>query len=75
MLPGPNQSMALVDTYMQRLKPDLPYMTANEMGLFKKVTKDGGYSIFRQHGCKRCGAFIPKTKQFCSKECYDAEIG
>lgn len=62
--------MAIVDTGV-KLRPDLPYMTAAERGLFKKTQKY--MSFFRKSSCERCKAEIPKNKKFCSKTCFEGD--
>lgn len=67
--------MAIIDTYMTKLRPDLPYMTEAEAKMFKRMSDGGALSIFRQQLCKKCGAFVPKPKEYCSKQCYEDAHG
>lgn len=48
-----------------------PYLTDAERKLFIKSRESGHYSFFRTGSCKVCGAEVPKSKNFCSKACYE----
>lgn len=62
--------MALVDGYM--VKGDYkPYCTAAQLGLFNKAREAGSISFFRAANCSQCGTDVPKSKTFCSKECWE----
>jgi len=63
--------MALIDTYMIKFRPDLPYMTDAEARLFKRLADGGQLSVFKQGTCKRCSKPVPKIKSYCSKDCYE----
>lgn len=63
--------MALIDTYMIKFRPDLPYMTDAEARLFKRLVDSDKLSIFKQGTCKRCSKSVPKVKSYCSASCYE----
>ena len=63
--------MGLLDTTGWKFKPDIPYMSVGEIGMFKKLREHGTISPFRCATCEECGAEVPKGKQFCSKKCYE----
>lgn len=62
--------MALLDLYLARFKPGLPYMTESELKLFKKLRESQTISFFRATHCV-CGVEIYKEKRFCSKKCWE----
>lgn len=47
---------------------DLPYMTAGECDAFASLRESGKLSFYRVQTCRRCGADVPRPKQFCCKE-------
>ncbi len=55
-----------------KARPDLDYMTVGERNAFKAGRDSGAISFFRVRACSAgCGMDVPKSKLFCSKECYD----
>jgi hypothetical protein len=48
------------------------YMTPSDMATFKSMKEAGRISFFRIGKCK-CGKAIPKSKQYCSKKCYEED--
>ncbi len=49
---------------------DKPYLTKPERAKFKTLREGGVVSFFRTKACEHCSSEIPKTKRFCSWECY-----
>jgi len=62
--------MPLLDTVGWKFKPDLPYLTVGESGMFKRLREAGALSPFRIARCEECGADVPRGKRFCSKQCF-----
>jgi len=56
-------------------KPELPYMTKPERGMFKKMVDAGQVTMYRMGACERCKAEMIKHKRFCSWECFQAQEG
>jgi hypothetical protein len=58
------------------MKPnDLPYLTAGESSMFKRMVDAGRLSFFRLAGCANdgCEESVPRqpeSKKYCSKACY-----
>ena len=58
------------------MKPNgLPYLTAGERSMFKRLVEGGQMSFFRLATCENegCDEDVPKqpeSKRFCSKACY-----
>lgn len=65
--------MGLKQTLGWRVRPDLEYMTRQEMTIFKEMVKGGAIGFFRIAKCK-CGEDIPRTKTFCSAKCAGKEV-
>lgn len=63
--------MGLEDTTLTKFRPDLPYMTATETALFKKMRAGGQLSFFRSGACELCGEEVLKGKRWCSKKCWE----
>ena len=62
--------MGILDAFM--IKGDKkPYCTAAQLGLFKKSRAGGLTSFFRTANCCICGTEVPKSKTFCSMECWE----
>lgn len=61
--------MGLLDTTLIRFDPSLPYLTRSERGAFAELRKGGNITFFKTALCP-CGAEVPKSKQYCSEECY-----
>jgi len=62
--------MGLLDTFLTR-GSDKPYCTAAQLGLFKKAREGGQSSFFRAANCGICKTEVPKSKTFCSIECWE----
>jgi len=65
--------MSLKQTYGSKFRPDLEYMTTNEMITFKDMVESGYISIFRMAKCDECGESILKGKKFCSTKCWKGQ--
>lgn len=63
--------MGIMDTYGWKFKPEIPYLTAGEQGMFKKLVEAQAISSFRMSPCEVCEKDVPKGKRFCSKQCYE----
>jgi hypothetical protein len=61
--------MGLFDTLLMK-GDDKPYCTAAQLTLFKKAREGGQVTFFRAGKCA-CGTEIPKSKTFCSTECWE----
>jgi hypothetical protein len=68
------------------VRPDLRYMTPAEVALFKRQTTDGVMTFFRTAYCQgvkavvdgvpfECGEGIERSKEFCSKACFESKGG
>lgn len=64
--------MALIDLFLVRLKPELPYLTDTEARLFKQLRDGGAISFFRAERCHKCGQETYKGKQYCSMKCWES---
>lgn len=62
--------MGLLDALLMK-GSDKPYCTAAQLGLFKKAREGGQTSFFRSASCGSCGTEVPKSKTFCSIECWE----
>lgn len=47
----------------------LPYLSKEEMKLFNNLRKQGKLTFFGVKAC-RCGKAMPKSRDFCSRECW-----
>lgn len=57
----------------KQFKPELEYMTALEMNVFKRMVESGDITFFRISQCEECGTDIIKGKKYCSKKCAAVE--
>jgi hypothetical protein len=54
-------------------RPVFTYLTGAERTLFKQQRAAGVMSWFKVHPCRTCGEETPKSKLFCSKQCFQVK--
>jgi len=62
--------VALLDNFMFKPRPGVPFLTPAEKVLFQRLRRGGALSVFRCVACEHCKTEIPKPKRFCSERCF-----
>lgn len=62
--------MAILDRFMHK-PSSKPYCTAGELSMFKREREGGAASFFRTSHCGTCKQEVPKSKDFCSRDCWE----
>jgi hypothetical protein len=65
--------LGILDFSRLKRRPDSPYMTRGERKIFEDQVESGAITFFRIIKCsvKSCKREIPRSKKYCSKECFE----